>query len=1086
VGTLKKKKKKKNLTTNPRSIFLPTPLPTTQIQRDFEDLPPGAAAPLRDALAAALTGGAGGAPPPPPVRTQVCCALAALATHIPAPDWPGGAGPVPWLSAALLESGHHQHTVAALELLAVLAEEASGYHPSLTPARRRAWAAEAGSAAPAALSVLARCVASPSPDPGVRISALAAYAAWVRLASASDAAGPLPGMDGAALAAHPLTAAALAGLADPACFDAAVDAVAELVYVSAMGGKPAPGMEALAGAIVPAVLSLRPRFAAAAARARGEAPSTPAAASPSFEDDDDTARGMARLFAEVGEAYVGLIAGAATPDAAAPAAALLDVAAHPDDGVAATSFNFWHRLARALLAGAGRGPPGRPGTPGTPAAAPHPPPPPSPAIAAFTPAYEALVCAIAGRVAWPPGHEAWRRDERADFKRARSAVGGTLLDAAALLGGRRTLELLTAPLAAAAAAVAGGGALDWRAAEAALYCVRAVHRCAPPPGDPLLSGLLASLPTLPPAPLLQYTACLTVGAYADWVASSAGAGGEGAAAAAGALAPLLSLVTRALACPDTAPAAALALRHLCDAAGGLLGPHLPDLAALAGAAAGAGAAARGGGGSARPSTDGGGGGGNPGGTLPTSTPGSSASLASLEEADVVAIGEAAALAAAAQPDPAARRAALESLLMQCEAGLAGVLREAPPGPRASSTSGGGGGGEGGGGSTAPASLICAMADRLAAVLSHCGPDPEAATASLARALPLVEAALAATLGDQRAAERLIRVPRYALRAAGPAAGGGPALAAVAAALPRWFGLTRCSAALYAASDLCKAHGRGAAGGTADALAGLLDALLRPVLASLTSTAAFDAAPDVADDAFLLGGRALAYCPALLLVAGDPASGGLLAPLLAAAVPGVLAQHREACASVLAFLQRAFDPEVLERADADGRALVAAASAAGGGGGGGGAAAAAAARLPPARDALASAVRPVAPALARALLAGVAGGLPSPRVRDVADVLLAMVRAAREAGVAWLADALALLPDAAAAQPDRARVLAAAGAAAAAGPGGSPGADAAVAQFDEAVDELSELARRSARARNAALGALVPETVGGRAVVAATG
>ena len=998
-------------------------------------------------------------------------------------DTPAGAGP-PALAAAL-------------ELLTVLAEEASGYHPSLTPARRRAWAAEAGSAAPAALAVLARCVGGSGgggggggSDPVVRAGALTAYAAWVRLASSGvvGGSGPLPGMDGATLAAHPLTAAALAGLADPAAFDAAVDAVAELVYVSAAGGRPAPGMEPLAAAIVPAVLGLRPRFAAAAARARGGGsgaePSTPSSSSAAFEDDDDTARGMARLFAEVGEAYVGLIAAAATPDAAAPAAALLDVAAHPDDGVAATSFAFWHRLSRALTGGSARH---RPSS-ATGAVADGPPP--SPALAAFTPAFEALVTAIAGRVAWPPGHEAWRRDERADFKRARAAVGGTLTDAAAVLGGRRTLELLTAPLASAAAAVAGGAPLDWRTAEAALYCVRAIHRAAPPPGDPLLSGLLASLPSLPPAPLLQYTACLTVGAYADWVAASAAAagaaGGSGGPAApdpSAALGPLLALVTRALACPDAAPAAALALRHLCDAAGGLLGPHLRDLAALAGAAAGAGAAARGGG-SARPSADGGGGGGPPSSSGGPTPVGSSASLASLEEADVVAIGEAAALAAAAQPDPAARRAALEALLRQAEGGLAAAVHDACGGgdataalaaARASSASG-----------SAPSSaLICAMADRLAAVLAHCGPDPAAATESLGRALPLVEAALATTAGDARAAERLIRVPRYALRSAGPAAAG-PALTAVSSALPRWFAGTRCSAALYAASELCKAHGRGAAGATADALAGLLDATLRPALEGLTSTSAFDAAPDVADDAYLLAGRALAYCPALLLVssvggagggsAPAPADGGLVALLLASAVPGALAQHREACASVLAFLQRVLDPDTLARADADAAALA--------GGGGGGVASAAAARLPPARDVLAAAVRPIAPALARALLAGVAGGLPAPRVRDVADVLLAMVRAAREAGLAWLGAALALLPDAAAGGADRDRVLAAAGAAAAAGPGGSPGADAAVAQFDEAVEELSELARRSARARNAALSALAPEAVGGRVVLAA--
>jgi transportin-3 len=46
-----------------------------------------------------------------------------------------------------------------------------------------------------------------------------------------------------------------------------------------------------------------------------------------------------------------------------------------------------------------------------------------------------------------------------------------------VLGGERTLQLLTEPLAAVGAQVASGGAFDWATAEAALYCVRTTHRC---------------------------------------------------------------------------------------------------------------------------------------------------------------------------------------------------------------------------------------------------------------------------------------------------------------------------------------------------------------------------------------------------------------------------------------------------------------------------------------------------------------------------------------------------------------------------------------------------------------------------------
>lgn len=42
---------------------------------------------------------------------------------------------------------------------------------------------------------------------------------------------------------------------------------------------------------------------------------------------------------------------AGAPEVAAPVEALLDVASHPDDSICSMSFNFWHRLSRALTSG---------------------------------------------------------------------------------------------------------------------------------------------------------------------------------------------------------------------------------------------------------------------------------------------------------------------------------------------------------------------------------------------------------------------------------------------------------------------------------------------------------------------------------------------------------------------------------------------------------------------------------------------------------------------------------------------------------------------------------------------------------------
>ena len=89
------------------------------------------------------------------------------------------------------------------------------------------------------------------------------------------------------------------------------------------------------------------------------------------------------------------------------------------------------------------------------------------------------------------------------------------------------LQLLVEPLLELSKQVTSGAQFDWRTAEAALYCVRAVHRCAPLPGDALMSSLFASLPMLPAVPQLQYTVALTIGAYSDWLADTAQKGEEG-------------------------------------------------------------------------------------------------------------------------------------------------------------------------------------------------------------------------------------------------------------------------------------------------------------------------------------------------------------------------------------------------------------------------------------------------------------------------------------------------------------------------------------------------------------------------------
>jgi len=80
----------------------------------------------------------------------------------------------------------------------------------------------------------------------VRGQVLQAFAAWLKLSAGA-------GLDGPALASHPLTKAAMEGLKSADTFEDASDAVCELVLCTSSRGEPEPQMMPLVQLLVPAV-----------------------------------------------------------------------------------------------------------------------------------------------------------------------------------------------------------------------------------------------------------------------------------------------------------------------------------------------------------------------------------------------------------------------------------------------------------------------------------------------------------------------------------------------------------------------------------------------------------------------------------------------------------------------------------------------------------------------------------------------------------------------------------------------------------------------------------------------------------------
>ncbi|KAJ9534902.1 hypothetical protein QJQ45_029539, partial [Haematococcus lacustris] len=336
----------------------------TKVQRDFEELPLDSVPGLRESLVSLLLS---------MQRVRPLCARSCA--------WPGGAdcapagtalghtagpgaamgGPVTWLAQRLQGESADLSLPCLLELLTVMPQAS--------------WPCSCACDAVTSL-VMGLCVLSGDQQlqvravgtwpPGIapeaaarlRPAVLSAFSSWLRLSE-----GAAMGPDGSALPSHPLVRAALEGLGSSGpLFSACVDAVSELVWVSVDPESLAitPLMMPLVQALVPAVMALRPRFRIALSRAAAEEGNGDGSGharqdgggDDPWDDDDAAVMKMALLFAELGEAYLHLIA-TAVQEVQGPVEALLEVAAHPEARVAALSFNFWHKLAKALTSGWG-------------------------------------------------------------------------------------------------------------------------------------------------------------------------------------------------------------------------------------------------------------------------------------------------------------------------------------------------------------------------------------------------------------------------------------------------------------------------------------------------------------------------------------------------------------------------------------------------------------------------------------------------------------------------------------------------------------------------------------------------------------
>ncbi|KAJ8753575.1 hypothetical protein K2173_022816 [Erythroxylum novogranatense] len=494
----------------------------SKVQRDFEELPSEAFRPLRTSLNTLLKKFHRG---PPKVRTQISIAMAALAVQVPPEDW-GDGGIVNWLRDEM--NSHPEYVPGFLELLTVLPEEVFNHKIAARPERRRQFEKELTSQMNIAFDVLTVCLKINE----LKEQVLEAFASWLRLRH---------GIPGSILASHPLVLTALSSLSSDLLSEAAVNVISELIHYTTAANSGGISIQMpLIQVIVPHVMSLKEQLR-----------------DPSKDEED--LKAIARLFADMGDSYFELIA-TGSDESIMIVNALLEVTSHPEYDIASMTFNFWHSLQviltnrdsytsfsteASLEAERSR------------------------RLQVFQPAYGSLVSLVSFRVQYPQDHQNLSIEDLKEFKHTRYAVADVLIDAASVLGGDATLRILYTKLAEAQA-FWGNGCNEWRPAEAALFCIRAISSYVSVAEAEVMPKIMSLFLELTHQPQLLQTVCLTIGAYSKWL----NAASDGL--------PLLSSVMKILmqgmgTSEDCAAAAAVAFRHICDDCRSKLSGYFDDL-----------------------------------------------------------------------------------------------------------------------------------------------------------------------------------------------------------------------------------------------------------------------------------------------------------------------------------------------------------------------------------------------------------------------------------------------------------------------------------------------------------------------------
>ncbi|EGC41529.1 karyopherin [Histoplasma capsulatum var. duboisii H88] len=432
-----------------------------KITYDLDQLPDESLAALRDSVLSLLVAYSSG---PKPIRTQLCVCLASLAIQMTA--WKDVLATVG--SAVGSEGGD-----CVLEFLKILPEEVTeGRKINLTEEELSTRTAELlENNADQVLSLLVQYAQS-SESAATNPQLLECITSWMREIPSSQ------------IVNSPLLDIIFKGLSDPRSFEAAVDTICT-IYRDTLE---VDDSMSIIQKLYPRIIALRPKIREA-----------------TEEEDSDMLRGLTRLFAEAGEAWVVLIARLPAEFRSLVETVLECCAVDMERDAISITFVFWYELKQYLTLERYMG-----------------------ARTALADLFSKLVDIMIRHLEFPSLDDEQAdlfngdREQEERFREFRHAMGDVLKDCCAVIGVTECLgksySLIQAWVAKYASQATHDHVPHWQELEAPLFSMRAMGRMVEPEESTVLPQIIPLIVQIPDQDKVRFQAIMALGRYTEWTA----------------------------------------------------------------------------------------------------------------------------------------------------------------------------------------------------------------------------------------------------------------------------------------------------------------------------------------------------------------------------------------------------------------------------------------------------------------------------------------------------------------------------------------------------------------------------------------